>query len=68
MNFSDYKLRIIREKAFLISQVLEEANVEPGALALGLDGFRKLLTEVKKPRDPNDSGLCWVGIIELGRR
>lgn len=54
--FGDYRLKVIREKAFMISQALEDANVEAAASALGLDGFKRLLREGKKTRDDADSG------------
>jgi hypothetical protein len=49
-------LKVVREKAFLISQVLDEAKVEAASSGLGLEGFKKLLNEAKQPRDQNDSG------------
>jgi hypothetical protein len=54
--YSDYRLRIIREKAFLISQVLDETAVDASTSGLGLEGFKQLLSESKKKRDPDDSG------------
>jgi hypothetical protein len=56
LNFSNYRLKIIREKAFLISQVLDETKVDGGSSGLGLDGFKALLKEVKKPQTDRESG------------
>ncbi len=39
----------------MISQVLDEAKIDAAASGLGLDGFKKLLAESKKPR-VDDSG------------
>jgi hypothetical protein len=47
---------VTKEKAFLISQVLEEAKVDASASGLGLEGFKQLLSESKKTRDEKDSG------------
>jgi hypothetical protein len=46
---------VVKEKAFMISQVLDEAKIDAAASGLGLDGFKKLLAESKKPR-VDDSG------------
>jgi hypothetical protein len=54
--FSDYRLKVVKEKAFLISQVLDETKVDASSSGLGLDGFRKLIKEVKKARGDGDSG------------
>jgi hypothetical protein len=55
-NFSNYRLKVVKEKAFMISQVLEESKVDASASGLGLDGFKKLLAEAKKPKTDQDSG------------
>jgi hypothetical protein len=55
-DFSDDGLRIVREKAFQISQVLDDTIVDVTASGLGLAGFKKLLAESKKKHDPEDSG------------
>jgi BRCT domain type II-containing protein len=47
---------VVKEKAFLISQVLDEAKVEASTSGLGLDGFKKLIREVKKTQDDGESG------------
>jgi hypothetical protein len=47
---------VVKEKAFMISQVLEESKVDASASGLGLDGFKKLLAEAKKPKTDQDSG------------
>jgi hypothetical protein len=53
---SNYKLKVVKEKAFLISQVLDETKIETSSSGLGLDGSRKLIKEVKKVREEGDSG------------
>jgi hypothetical protein len=53
---SNYKLKVLKEKAFLISQVLDETRLDVSSSALGLDGFRKLIKEVKGAREEADSG------------
>ncbi len=40
----------------MISEVLDEANIDGAASALGLDEFKKLLSENKKPRSYDQSG------------
>jgi hypothetical protein len=47
---------VVREKAFLISQVLDETKVDASSSVLGLEGFKQLISEVKKTKDENDSG------------
>jgi hypothetical protein len=47
---------VVREKAFLISQVLDETNVETSSSMLGIEGFKKLISEVKKPKPGDESG------------
>jgi hypothetical protein len=54
--YSDYGLRIVREKAFQISKILDKTKVEVSASSLGLEGIKKLLSESKKKQDPEDSG------------
>jgi hypothetical protein len=56
LPYSDYKLKIIREKAFLVSQVLDKTKIEPTTSGLGLEGFRQLLSESKKSNEQLDSG------------
>jgi hypothetical protein len=54
---SQFRFKVIKSKAFLISQALVDANIDISASALGLDGFRKLLSQNKqKERDPEKSG------------
>jgi hypothetical protein len=53
---SNYRLKVVKEKAFMISQVLEETKVDASASGLGLEGFKKLLAEAKKPKTDQDSG------------
>jgi hypothetical protein len=54
---SDYRLKIIKEKAYLISQILDETNVDATTSGLGIEGFRQLLAESKKKAEPVDSGI-----------
>jgi hypothetical protein len=57
VNFSHYRFRIVKSKAFMISEALDEANnIDGAASALGLDKFKKLLSENKKPRSDDQSG------------
>jgi hypothetical protein len=55
-RYSNYKLKIVKEKAFMISQILDEAKVDPTASGLGLAGFKKLLADSKQKREDDDSG------------
>ncbi len=49
-------MRVIKSKAFLISQALEDAKIDAAASGLGLDGFKKLLNQSKKDRSDEKSG------------
>jgi hypothetical protein len=40
----------------MISQALVDANINTSASALGIDGFRKLLSSTKKDRGADKSG------------
>jgi hypothetical protein len=48
---SKFRFRVIKSKAFWISQALEDANIDASALALGLANFKKLLAHGKKTEE-----------------
>jgi hypothetical protein len=55
------RYRIIKEKVFLVSEVLEEAKIDASASSLGLEGFQKLIKSAGgKKRDPEGSGKIHV--------
>jgi hypothetical protein len=68
LSYSDYKLKVVHQKAFLISQVLDATKVEPSSSGLGLEGFRQLINETKKKRDPNNSGKHNSRVMRMGGR
>jgi hypothetical protein len=54
---SQFRFRVIKSKAFLVSQALEDAKIHVATLALGLDGFKKLLAGSKKDRSDDQSSM-----------
>lgn len=56
---SNDRLKVMKEKAFLISQALDDAKVDAASSGLCYEGFKKLIAEVKKPRIDNESGKYW---------
>jgi hypothetical protein len=46
-------LRLVKAKAFLISTVMDEVKMDASVSGLGLEGFKKLLSQ-KKPDDDED--------------
>jgi hypothetical protein len=51
--FSNYRFRVIKSKAFLVSQALADGNIDTAASGLGLEEFKRLLGQ-KKKENPND--------------
>ncbi len=55
--YSRTRYRIIKEKVFLVSEVLKEAKIDASASKLGLEGFQKLIKSAgRKRREPDGSG------------
>ncbi len=62
------RLRVDRSKAYLISQALEDAQVDAASSALGLDGFKKLIGHGKKRAMSDETGMLLLVTYVLKKK